>query len=280
MEWSERMKLEGKVGLITAGGTGIGSAVARRFVAEGAKVCISSRRQSVLDKVAESLPQGTVLTCAGDVTKAEDAQRMVDSTVAWGGKIDFAINCAAIDSNGAVAEVDPELFRKVLDVNVIGPFLVMKAAIPHMIEAGGGSIVNFSSLGGVRCLPGMAPYCTSKAAVNMLTQQAALDYGPHKIRCNVVSPGATLTESFGDAVSPLMKALNTDLEGVVSRIMASVPLRRAATPEEMTGVCVYLASDDSTFMTGCILMMDGGASVVDVSGAALSNVGINWGVAD
>ncbi len=274
------MKLEGKVALITGGGTGIGSAVARRFVAEGARVCISSRRQSVLDKVAQSLPHGTVLTCAGDVTKHEDVQRMVDSTVSWGGKINVAVNCAAIDTAGSVTEVDPEVFRKVLDVNLIGPFLVMKAAIPHMIKSGGGSIINFSSLGGARCLPGMAPYCSSKAALNMLTQQAALDYGPFKVRCNVVSPGATLTESFGDAVSPLTKALNTDLDSVVSRIMANVPLRRAASPEEMTGACVYLASDDSTFMTGCILMLDGGASVVDVSGAALSNVGVNWGVAD
>ena len=114
----------------------------------------------------------------------------------------------------------------------------------------------------------------------MLTQQAALDYGPYRVRCNVVCPGATMTESFSDAVAPMMKALNTDVNGVVARIMANVPLRRAATPQEMTGICVYLASDDSSFMTGCVLMMDGGASIVDVSGAALSSEGVNWGVAE
>jgi len=274
------MQLKGKVALITGGGTGIGCSVAKRFVAEGARVCISGRRQAVLDKVIQSSPPGTMISCAGDVTKPADAQRMADTTVSWGGKIDVAVNCAAIDPAGSVADLDPEVFRKVLEVNVLGPFLVMKAAISYMVKAGGGSIINISSLGGVRCLPGMAPYCTSKAALNMLTQQAALDYGPHRVRCNVVSPGATLTESFGEAVSPLVKALNTDLDGVVGRIMASVPLRRAALPEEMTGACVYLASDDSTFMTGCILMLDGGASIVDVSGAALSNVGVNWGASE
>jgi NAD(P)-dependent dehydrogenase (short-subunit alcohol dehydrogenase family) len=274
------MKLSGKVALITGGGAGIGRALAQRFVAEGARVCIVGRRQALLDKVVESVPAGTLTTCAGDVTNFGDVQRMAETTISWGGKIDAVVNCAAIDSNGSVAEVDPAVFRKVLEVNVVGPFQVMKAVIPHMVKGGGGSIVNISSLGGLRCLPTMAPYCTSKAALNMLTQQAALDYGPSKVRCNVVCPGATMTESFGDAVGPLMKALNTDINGVVSRIMANVPLRRAATPEEMTGVCVFLASDDSSFMTGCILMMDGGASIVDVSGAALSSVGVNWGAAE
>jgi len=274
------MQLKGKVAIITGGGTGIGRALAQRFVTEGAKVCIVARRQTVLDKVVQSAPGGAMMACAGDVTNVADTERMAAATLAWGGKIDVVVNCAAIDPGGAIADVDPTVFRKVLEVNVIGPFQVMKATIPHMVKSGGGSIINISSLGGLRCLPTMSPYCTSKAALNMLTQQAALDYGPKKVRCNVVCPGATLTESFGDAVGPLVKALNTDVNGVVARLMASVPLRRAATPEEMTGACVYLASDDSSFMTGCILMLDGGASIVDVSGAAMSSQGVNWGAAE
>jgi len=274
------MQLKGKVAIITGGGTGIGRSLAERFVAEGARVCIVGRRQAVLDKVAQSLPAGAVMTCSADVTNYEDTQRIAATAIAFGGKIDAVINCAAIDPGGAVADVDPAVFRKVLEVNVIGPFQVMKATIPHMIKNGGGSIINISSLGGLRCLPTMTPYCSSKAALNMLTQQAALDYGPQKVRCNVVCPGATLTESFGDAVGPLMKALNTDVNGVLSRLMAGVPLRRAAKPEEMTGVCVYLASDDSSFMTGCILTVDGGASIVDVSGAAMSMQGLSWGAAE
>ncbi len=270
--------LAGKVALITGAGTGIGTVLAQRFVAEGAKVCITGRRQAMLDKVVQTLPPGTIIACSGDVTRWDDTQRMVQTTIAFGGKLDVVVNNAAIDPGGSVVDIDPEVWRKVFDVNVNGPFLIMKAAIPGMIQNGGGSIINISSLGGVRCLPGMSAYCTSKAALIMMTQQAALDYGPSKIRCNVVCPGATRTESLVEALSPLAKALTTDVDGVLTRITASVPLRRVATPAEMCGSCVFLASDDSSFITGAVLMVDGGAAVVDVSGAALSSVGVNWGV--
>ncbi len=274
------MRLKGKVALITGGGSGIGRALAQRFVTEGAKVCIVGRREAALDKVVQSAPTGAMMACAGDVTIIADTQRMAAATLAWGGKIDVVINCAGIDPPGAVADVDPALFRKVLEINVIGPFHVMQATIPHMVKAGGGSIINVSSLGALRCLPTMAPYCTSKAALNMLTQQAALDYGPKKIRCNVVCPGGTRTEMLVNAVGPLAKALNTDYNGVAAILSANLPLRRLAEPEEMAGACVFLASDDSSFMTGAVLMVDGGANIVDVSGAAMSSQGFNWGAAE
>ena len=274
------MKLKGKVALITGGGTGIGTAIAQRFVAEGAKICITGRRQEMLDKVAKSLPAGTVATCQGDVTKYEDVQRMVKATITFGGKLDTVVNNAGIDPGGTIVDVDIELWRQVIDINVTGAFLVMKAAIPHMIKGGGGSIINISSLGGLRCLPGMAAYCTSKAALIMLTKQAALDYGPSKVRCNAVCPGATRTAMLEEALSPLAKALKTDVDGVFARIASNVPLRRVALPEEISGICCYLASDDSAFMNGSALLIDGGAAVVDVAGAALSNVGVNWGVTE
>ena len=274
------MQLKGKVALITGAGTGIGRAVAQRFVTEGAKVCIVGRRQAKLDEVVQSAPAGTMLACAGDVTNAADTQRMAASTLAWGGKIDAVVNCAGIDPPGAVASVDPALFRKVMEINVIGPFLVMQATIPHMIKGGGGSIINISSLGAFRCLPSMAPYCTSKAALNMLTQQTALDYGPKKVRCNVVCPGGTKTPMLVNAVGPLMKLMNTDYDGVAKALSASLPLRRLAEPEEMAGICVFLASDDASFVTGSAILVDGGAHVVDVSGAAMSNQGLNWGAAE
>jgi len=274
------MKLKGKVALITGGGTGIGTAIAQRFAAEGAKVCITGRRQEMLDKVAKSLPAGTVATCQGDVTKYEDVQRMVKATITFGGKLDTVVNNAGIDPGGTIVDVDIELWRQVIDINVTGAFLVMKAAIPHMIKGGGGSIINISSLGGLRCLPGMAAYCTSKAALIMLTKQAALDYGPSKVRCNAVCPGATRTAMLEEALSPLAKALKTDVDGVFARIASNVPLRRVALPEEISGICCYLASDDSAFMNGSALLIDGGAAVVDVAGAALSNVGVNWGVTE
>jgi len=274
------MKLKDKVVLITGGGTGIGTAIAERFVAEGAKICISGRRQEMLDKVARSLLAGTIATCPGDVTKVKDVKRMVETALTFGGRLDVVVNNAGIDPGGTVTDVAVELWRQVIEINLTGPFLVMKEAIPHMIKGGGGSIINISSLGGLRCLPGMAAYCSSKAALIMLTKQAALDYGPFKVRCNAVCPGATRTAMLEEALSPLAQALRTDVEGVFARISSNVPLRRVAAPDEISGICSYLASDDSSFMSGSVLLIDGGAAVVDVAGVALSNIGVNWGVTE
>jgi NAD(P)-dependent dehydrogenase (short-subunit alcohol dehydrogenase family) len=196
------MDLKGKVALITGGGSGIGAALARRFTADGAKVCITGRRREALDKIARTLPKGTATTCAGDVTKLEDALKMVEQTVKFGGKLDILVNNAGIDPRGTVADVDVSLWREVIETNLTGPFLMMKAAIPQLIKNGGGSIINIASLAGLRCIPAMAAYCSSKAGLIMLTQQAALDYGPHKIRCNVVCPGGTRTEMLEKAMTP------------------------------------------------------------------------------
>ena len=273
------MRLSGKTALITGAGTGIGAAIAERFVADGARICITGRRQGKLKEVAQSLADGSVLTCSGDVTKLEDARRMVETTLRISGKIDILVNNAAIDPGGTtIVDQDPDLWQRVLDTNLTGPMYLMKLSIPHMIEAGGGSIINIASLGGLRCLPGMSAYCTSKAGLIMLTKQVALDFGPAKIRCNVVCPGGTRTEMLEESLAPLGEVLETDLEGVFERISSMVPLRRTASPGEISGICSYLASDDSTFMTGSVLLIDGGAAIVDVSGAALSNAGVKWGV--
>jgi meso-butanediol dehydrogenase/(S,S)-butanediol dehydrogenase/diacetyl reductase len=271
------MRLDGKVALITGGGTGIGTAVTERFVEEGARVCISGRRQSMLDKVAQSLPKGTVSICAGDVTKFEDCKRMVEATLSFGGKIDVLINNAAIDPGGAVLDLSPELWRQVIDINLTGPFLMTKAALHPMILAGGGSIINISALGGLRCLPGMPAYCTSKAGLNHFTKQVALDYGPANIRCNVVCPGGTRTEMLAEALTPVAEAMGTNVEGVYTKMATNVPLRRIAKASEVSGICVYLASEDSSYMTGAVLLLDGGAAIVDVAGAALSDSGNKWG---
>lgn len=273
------MKLKGKVALITGGGTGIGTAIAERFVAEGAKICITGRRQEMLDEVARPLPVGVVVTCTGDVTKFEDARRMVETALGFTGKLDVLVNNAAIDPGGTtVVDIDPDLWHRVLETNLTGPMYLMKASIPHMIKGGGGSIINIASLGGLRCLPGMPAYCSSKAGLIMLTQQVALDFGPSKIRCNAVCPGGTRTAMLEKSLGPLAEVLGTDLEGVFTCISSMVPLRRTANPTEIAGICSYLASDDSTFMTGSVLLVDGGAAIVDVAGAALSNAGVKWGV--
>ena len=272
------MNLKGKTALITGGGTGIGAAIAKRFTADGAKVCITGRREAVLDKVAQSLPKEMVATCPGDVSKYEDVERMVETALKLGGGLDTLVNNAGIDPGGTITDMDQGLWKKVIEVNLIGSFMTMRASIPHMIKGGGGSVINISSLGGLRCLPGMSAYCTSKGALNMLTKQAALDYGPFNVRCNAVCPGATRTEMLEEALSPLTEALSTDVDGVFACIASNVPLRRVATPDEISGLCSYLASDDSSFMTGSVLLIDGGSAVVDVSGAALSSAGVNWGV--
>lgn len=270
-------RLKGKVALITGGGTGLGAAFAKRFAAEGAQVVITGRRKELLDQVAASLPKGSVSTCVGDVSKMEDAKAMVDITVELGGKLDVLVNNAGIDPPGSIVEIPLEQWREIIDINLTGPFLLMKAAIPHMVKNGGGSIINIASLAAVRCIPAMPAYCTSKAGLIGLTQQAALDYGPANIRCNVVCPGAVRTEMLEQAMTPLSEALKTDITGALLALTKFTPLRRPATPDEISGIVVYLAGDDSAFMTGAVLMLDGGACVVDPNGAAVGSSGMSWG---
>ncbi|MBN2039719.1 MAG: SDR family oxidoreductase [Spirochaetes bacterium] len=156
------MKLEGKSALITGGGTGIDAAIANRFIKEGAKVCIPGRRQEMLDKIADSFPSGTITTCSRDASKNEDAARMIETAVSFGGGIDVLVNNAATSAQGHVGELSREVWEKGLSINLTGPFLLMKASVPLMIKAGGGSIINIASVGGLRCLPGMPAYCSSK----------------------------------------------------------------------------------------------------------------------
>jgi meso-butanediol dehydrogenase/(S,S)-butanediol dehydrogenase/diacetyl reductase len=271
------MRLEGKTALVTGGGAGIGCAIARLFTAEGANVCITGRRQGPLDAVAGSLPSHSCVTCAGDVTKIEDATRMVETALRFTGKLDILVNNAGIDPAGSVTDIDPDLWRQVIEINLTGPFLMMRVAIPHMIKGDGGSIINVSSLAAIRCLPGMPAYCSSKAALNHLTRQVALDYGYAKIRCNAVCPGATRTEMLEHSMAPAAKAFGTDIDGIFAKMSANSPLRRVACPEEIAQVCLCLASDDSSFMTGAEIVVDGGAHVVDVNGTALSSSGLKWG---
>jgi meso-butanediol dehydrogenase / (S,S)-butanediol dehydrogenase / diacetyl reductase len=271
------MDLKGKVALITGAGTGIGAAIARRFAADGARICLTGRRLAMLEKVAATLPEGSAVTCAGDVTDLEEAKKMIKTAVDFGGKLDVLVNNAGMDPAGSIVEIDPELWKRVIDVNLTGPFLMMKLAIPYMQKNGGGSIINIASLAGIRAIPAMPAYCSSKAGLIMLTQEAALDYGPSKIRCNVVCPGAVRSEMLENSMQPLADILKTDIDGAFAKMSSLSPLRRVGTPAEITGICSYLAGDDSAYMTGAVLVIDGGTAIVDVSGAAVSASGINWG---
>jgi NAD(P)-dependent dehydrogenase (short-subunit alcohol dehydrogenase family) len=274
------MKLQGKVALITGGGTGIGTAIAERFVADGAKVCITGRRKELLEKVAKSLPPGAVVTCAGDVSKEEDVKRMVDTTVQFGGKINVLVNNAGTNHPAPIVELDLKMWQEVVAVNLTGPFLLMKAVIPHMLKEHGGSVINISSLGGMRCLPAMPAYCSSKAGLIMLTQQAALEYGRNNVRCNAVCPGGVSTDMTAKDFGQFGRMLGIEHNTFINQIAQEIPMRRFAAPSEIGGLCSYLASDDSSFMTGAVLTIDGGTAVVDAVGAGITAALRRGGIVD
>ena len=194
---------------------------------------------------------------------------MVAAAVAFGGKLDVLVNNAGISAQGPVRDADRAVWRKIIDVNLTGPFMLMQEAIPHMIKGGGGSIINIASVGGLRCLPGMPAYCASKAGLIMLTQQAALDYGSYNIRCYAVCPGGVKTSMMEKDFGRFGKMVGMDSESFFTLISSDIPLRRFGEPHEITGMCTYLASDDSSFVTGAALVIDAGTSVVSVVGAAL-----------
>ncbi len=267
------MRLDGKVALVTGGGRGIGAAIAKRFIEDGAKVVISDVRKDLLDGLALSLGDANLSTCAGDVTKFDDAKNMVDATVDFGGRIDILVNNAGIDNVGNALDVDIYLWKRILDVNLTGPFLCIRAALPHMIRQGGGSIISMASLAGVRCMRGMPAYCASKAGLIQLARQIALEYGPKGIRSNVVAPGATKTEMLASSMGADTIAGASPTFKLMSE---SVPLRRAAMPDEIASTCSFLAGDESSFMTGAVLMVDGGAAIVDVADASLARAGGGW----
>jgi meso-butanediol dehydrogenase / (S,S)-butanediol dehydrogenase / diacetyl reductase len=266
--------LKGKVAIVTGGGTGIGAAITRRFVDCGAQVCIAGRRQQLLEEVAKSLPEGSVKICAGDVSDENAVERILKTALSFEGGLHVLVNNAAIDQDppAGIVDMDVAKWRKMLDVNLTGPFLMMKACIPQMIKAGGGSVVNVSSLAGLRCISENPGFCASKGGLINLTQQAALDYGRYNVRCNVVCPGATKTDMFTENMEAFAKMVGTNVDDIFARFMKDVPLPRVSHPEEMAGICAFLASDDSSFLTGAAIPVDGGAAIVDVSGAVIGDI--------
>jgi NAD(P)-dependent dehydrogenase (short-subunit alcohol dehydrogenase family) len=227
----------------------------------------------MLDEVAKSLPEGSLKACSADVSDEKDVERILKVALSFEGGLHVLVNNAALDQNPAsVVDLDVAEWRRMLEVNLTGPFLMMKVCIPHMIKAGGGSVVNISSLAGLTCNSEMPAFCATKGGLINLTQQAALDYGRYNVRCNVVCPGATKTEMFTENMEAFAQMVGTNVEDIFARFMKDVPLPRVALPEEMAGICAFLASDDSSFLTGAAIPVDGGAAVVDVSGAVISGI--------
>jgi len=259
------MRLQGKVALITGGGTGIGAAVAEAFVREGARVCITGRRREVLEKFAQGFSNSQIAVCAADVSRKEDIQQMVETAAAFGGKLDIVVNNAAMGVPKTVVDTDLNVWQKVLDTNLTAPFLVMKYAIPHIIRAGGGSIINVASVGAIRGIPFAAAYCATKSGLLGLSRQVAIDYGPQKVRSNVVLPGAFRSEMFDQRLVETAGVAGVSVEERLKTMAAPSPLKRVAFPSEIAGLFVYLASDESAYTTAAEFICDAGVHALDAS---------------
>lgn len=249
--------LDGKIALITGAGTGIGRAIAERFAAEGARVLLAGRRADVLEQVS-AVTGGKVVT--GDVSVEADAQNMVAEAVRVFGGLDILVNNAGISGPIAnVADIDLDAFDQTLDINVRGTIACIKYAIAPMIARGGGSIVNLSSLMGLRGYPMRAAYSASKFAVIGLTQAIAHEVGVHNIRVNALCPGAISGELMDRVIARRAAAENRSPEDIIKANYTDVAaLRRWVDPGEVASAALFYASDASSSVTGDHMRVDAG----------------------
>ena len=252
------MRLESKVALITGGGSGIGRACAEMFAREGARVAVSDisleRAQATTQFVTSH--GGDAIAISGDVSVGDDAQNMVSATVEKFGKLDVLVNSAGVSARNAMPKGSSpeEVWAKVIDVNLKGTYMVSWHAMPEMAKSGGGSIINLSSIMGLVGYPvgmggGFNPYNPSKGGVLQFTRNLAIDSASKNVRVNCICPGYVETD--------LTSALTKDAEAL-SRLETLHPIGRLGQPEEIAYAALYLASDESGFVTGTPLVVDGG----------------------
>lgn len=259
------MRLEGKVAIVSGGGTGIGAATARLFAREGAKVLVTGRRPEPLEAVADEIGGRAVPGDAADPAHAEAVVALAKE--AFGG-LDVVIANAGLGFGGAAADVDDERWQRTLDVNLSGEFRLSRAAIPALVERGGGSIVLVSSVSGLVSGTDGAAYVTSKAALLGLARSIAVDYGPRGIRANTLCPGWVVTPMGDRAMGTLVTERGISLDEAYRLVTQHIPLRRPATADEIAACCLFLASDDSSIVTGTTLVADGGGLAVDLTEVA------------
>ena len=249
------MRLKEKVCIVTGASKGIGLACAERYAREGAKVVMCARSADLGEQHAEKIRQegGDVIFIQCDVSNKADVQRVVDEAIAHYGRIDVVLNNAGVNHRAAFLETTEEDWEWVMNVDVKGSFLMGQAVAREMVKQGdGGSIINMSSVMAVLALAEQVPYCAAKGAVNQLTKAMAISLGDKRIRVNAIGPGPIETE--------LMMRVVTNKEKT-EELARRMPLGRNGTTEEVAGVAVFLASEDSSFVTGQCIYCDGGRMI-------------------
>ena len=249
--------LSGRVAIVTGSSRGIGRAIAERLAEHGANVVISSRKAEACAETAKAINAArgreAAIPIAASISSKEDLRRLVDETNRICGPIDILVcNAASNPYYGPMAGVSDEQFRKILDNNVLAANWLIQMAAPRMIERGEGSIVIVSSIGGLKGSPVIGAYNISKAADFQLARNLAVEWGQHNVRVNCIAPGLVRTD--------FARALWENPE-TLKKVTATTPLRRIGEADEIAGAAVYLASKASSFMTGQVLVVDGGATI-------------------
>lgn len=250
--YAERFRLDGKVAIVAGGSRGIGKAIALGFAEQGARLALASRKQEALDNVAEEIRRkGTeCLAMACHMGKPDQIRSFFDSVVETYGTVDILVNNAATNPYfGTFIDAPEEAWDKTLDVNLKGPFLMTQAAARIMIQKGGGSIINISSVGAFRANPMQGIYGVTKAGMVNMTKTFAQELAPVKVRVNAICPGLTETK-FSEVLIQTKEIYDLALQ--------KIPMKRHAQPEEIVGAALYLASDASSYVTGSCITVDGG----------------------
>lgn len=248
------MKLKDKVVILTGASSGIGEATALRFAEEGAKVIIVARSEDKLNKIVDRASDfpGEVIAIAGDVSKQEDVEKLVNKTIDTYGRIDVLVNNAGVLDNYLSADnMTDEVWDRVFDINVTGPMRLIREVLKHMVKENKGNIINTASVGGLYGGRGGMAYVSSKHALVGMTKHIGFMFQDKGIRCNAVAPGSIATEIGNKVKEPNMDVLNKLMKG-----FELYP--ETGEPQQIANVMLFLASDDSSFVNGTTIVADGG----------------------
>lgn len=248
-------KLDGKVALVTGATSGIGKAVAELLASEGASVALNGRNKAEGEKTVRNITNvgGTAVFLRADISSAEANRELVSSVISEFGGLDIVVPNAGVLGLGSVTTVTEETWHQTIDTNLHGVFYLLRAAIPHL-KSNKGSIVVTGSIAAHKGFPNHAAYCASKGALEALVKQAAVDYGPD-IRINMINPGPTATALYEDSAIAFPNP-----ETILDEVPDSLPMKRIGKPMEIAKAVLFLASDESSWTTGSVLTVDGGAS--------------------